>query len=287
MSAESGLLVVDKPAGATSHQIVGQARRLFATRRIGHAGTLDPMATGVLILGVNRATRLLGHLALHDKRYLATFRLGQSSTTDDAEGELSAIASPNGLDRAALEEAVQPLKGRIQQVPSAVSAIKVRGQRAYKLVREGKKVDLPAREVEVTRLDILDVRPGDAVLDVDIDVTCSSGTYIRALARDLGEALRVGGHLVALRRTRIGSYGIGEAIALFEETPRLMPMAQAARRSFPCVGVTPEQAADIRHGRPLEIDVPAEVTGMIDPDGELLALYRPGTTGSRALAVLV
>ena len=188
MSAESGVVVVDKPAGATSHQVVGRLRRLLGTRRIGHAGTLDPMATGVLILGVNRATRLLGHLALHDKRYLATVRLGQGSTTDDADGEVAAVADASGITPGDLEPALASLRGRIQQVPSAVSAIKVNGKRAYDLARRGMEVKLKAREVEVTRLDVLASRPGEGVLDVDIDVECSSGTYVRAIARDLGKS---------------------------------------------------------------------------------------------------
>lgn len=287
MTQSSGLVVVDKQAGATSHQVVSRLRRLLGTRKIGHAGTLDPMATGVLILGVNRATRLLGHLALHDKRYLATVRLGESSSTDDADGEVTPVAPADGVDAEQLEHALAPLRGRISQVPSAVSAIKVNGQRAYKLAREGKEVELAARAVEVSRLDVLDVRPGAGVLDVDLDVECSSGTYIRAIARDLGNALGVGGHLTSLRRTRIGGYDVAEAVTLGNEPPRLMSMAEGARRSFPCINVDASAETDIRFGRPLTMPVPAEVTGMLSPTGELLALYRPDGDGSRPVAVLV
>lgn len=288
MTSDSGLVVVDKPAGATSHQVVGRLRRLLGTRKIGHAGTLDPMATGVLICGVNRATRLLGHLALHDKRYLATIRLGERSSTDDADGEVTPVASASDLDIERLEAALAPLRGHILQVPSSVSAIKVDGQRAYKLAREGRAVELAAREVEVSRLDVLAVRPGAGVLDVDVDVECSSGTYIRAIARDLGEALAVGGHLTALRRTRIGGYDLTDAVVLGEDAPPLMSMAEGARRSFPCLEVTALQEADIRFGRPLpSLPVPAGITGMISPSGELLALYRPDGDGSRPVAVLV
>ena len=287
MSAESGVVVVDKPAGVTSHQVVGRLRRLLGTRRIGHAGTLDPMATGVLILGVNRATRLLGHLALHDKRYLATVRLGQGSTTDDADGEVAAVADASGITPGDLEPALASLRGRIQQVPSAVSAIKVNGKRAYDLARRGMEVKLKAREVEVTRLDVLASHPGEGILDVDIDVECSSGTYVRAIARDLGKSLGVGGHLTALRRTRIGSYDLSVAVELGEDPPTMMSMADAAKRSFPCVTVDLRRAADVGFGRRLDMTVPADVTGILSPAGELLALYRPDGDGAKPVAVLV
>lgn len=287
MSAESGVVVADKPAGVTSHQVVGRLRRLLGTRRIGHAGTLDPMATGVLILGVNRATRLLGHLALHDKRYLATVRLGQGSTTDDADGEVAAVADASGITPGDLEPALASLRGRIRQVPSAVSAIKVNGKRAYDLARRGMEVELKAREVEVTRLDVLASRPGEGILDVDIDVECSSGTYVRAIARDLGKSLGVGGHLTALRRTRIGSYDLSMAVELGEDPPMMMSMADAAKRSFPCVTVDLGRAADVGFGRRLDMTVPADVTGILSPAGELLALYRPDGDGAKPVAVLV
>lgn len=287
MSAESGVVVVDKPAGVTSYHVVGRLRRLLGTRRIGHAGTLDPMATGVLILGVNRATRLLGHLALHDKRYLATVRLGQATTTDDADGEVAAVADASGITPSDLEPAFAALRGRIQQVPSAISAIKVNGKRAYDLARRGVEVELKAREVEVTRLDALAFRPGEGVLDVEIDVECSSGTYVRAIARDMGKILGVGGHLTALRRTRIGDYDLSVAVELGEFPPAMMPMADAAKRSFPCVTVDSRMATDVGYGRRLDIVVPADVSGILSPTGELLALYRPDGSGARPVAVLV
>ena len=283
----SGIVVVDKAPGLTSHQVVGKLRRLLGTRKVGHAGTLDPMATGVLILGVNRATRLLGHLALNDKSYVATIRLGESSSTDDAEGDVEAVANASHLTHEVIDAACEPLRGHISQVPSSVSAIKVNGQRAYKLVREGATVELKSRDVEVSQLDVLDVRAAEGVCDVDVEVACSSGTYIRALARDLGRSLDVGGHLTSLRRTRIGAYDLSTAVVLEEDAPPLMTMAEAARLSFSCLDVTAEQAADILIGRPLSLALPAEVTGLISPDGELLALYQPHEGGSRALAVLV
>lgn len=210
----SGLVVVDKPAGWTSHQVVGRCRRLLGTRKVGHAGTLDPMATGVLVVGVNRATRLLGHLAAHDKTYTATLRLGQATVTDDAEGQVVAAVGVVGLLPDQVRGAVGQFTGEISQIPSSVSAIKVGGKRAYALIRAGEQVELAARTVTVSRFDVLAVRTalvGDLpVMDVDIVVDCSSGTYIRALARDLGEQLGVGGHLTALRRTRVGAFDLSD-----------------------------------------------------------------------------
>lgn len=283
----SGLVIVDKESGMTSHQVVGRLRRLLGTRKIGHAGTLDPMATGVLILGVNRATRLLGHLALHDKRYLATVRLGQSSPTDDADGEVTAVGDASRVSAVELEAAVAPLRGDILQRPSSVSAIKVDGKRSYARVRSGEDVVLPERPVTVSALTVLATRPVGSCLDVDIDVECSSGTYIRAIARDIGEALGVGGHLTALRRTRIGGYSIDDATTLNDEAPELMSMAQAARLSFPVVQVSADEARDVGFGRPLQRSVPADPTGVLSPAGELLALYRPAADGSKPVAVLV
>lgn len=283
----SGLVIVDKESGITSHQVVGRLRRLLGTRKIGHAGTLDPMATGVLILGVNRATRLLGHLALHDKRYLATVRLGQSSHTDDADGELTVVADASGITAADLEAAMAPLRGEIMQRPSSVSAIKVDGKRSYARVRSGEDVDLPERRVTVSALEVLAVRQAGACLDVDIDVECSSGTYIRAIARDLGNSLGVGGHLTALRRTRIGGYSIDDAVTLGEDAPELMTMAQAARLSFPVVELTEDEARDVGYGRPLRRPVPGNPTGVLSPAGDLLALYQPADHGAKPVAVLV
>ena len=280
-----GVVVVDKQSAATSHQVVGRLRRLLGMKKIGHAGTLDPMATGVLILGVGRATRLLGHLALHDKRYLATVRLGERSDSDDADGLVEVVADASSLTREDVERACEPLRGDILQVPSTVSAIKVGGKRAYALAREGKPVELQPRAVHVSRLDVLAVRADGPRLDVDIDVECSSGTYIRAIARDLGGALGVGGHLTALRRTRIGNYDISDAVVLGDEAPRLMTMADAARRSFPVLELDEAQTRDVRYGRALDLAVQPPVTGLLSPGGQLLALYAPD--GDRAVPVTV
>ena len=218
-----------------------------------------------------------------DRRALA----GIVFADPQARADLNAIIHPRVRERAAeLEAAISPMRGRIRQVPSTVSAIKVGGKRAYALARAGAEVSLSARDVEITRLDVLAMRPGDGILDVDVDVECSSGTYVRAIARDLGQALGTGGHLTALRRTRIGGYGLDQAVRLGEEPPRLMPMADAARLSFPCVLVDAAQARDVGFGRTLHIDLEAEPVGIIGPGGELLALYRPGDGGARPLAVL-
>ncbi|MGB7359395.1 MAG: tRNA pseudouridine(55) synthase TruB, partial [Mycobacterium sp.] len=221
-----GLVVVDKPGGLTSHDVVGRCRRIFSTRRVGHAGTLDPMATGVLVVGVERATKILGLLTATDKSYSATLRLGQVTSTEDAEGELLQSVSAADVTDAQIEAAVAPLRGDIDQIPSAVSAIKVDGKRAYQLVRDGHTVELKPRRVRIGRFDVLGVRRGtdpSGVVDVDVEVDCSSGTYIRALARDVGAALGVGGHLTALRRTRVGAFGLDQARTLEQlaEAPQL------------------------------------------------------------------
>ncbi len=238
-SPASGLVIVDKSAGMTSHDVVSRVRRLAGTRRVGHAGTLDPMATGVLVLGVNRATRLLGHLMLTEKVYDATVRLGEATTTDDAEGETTSRTDASGLDEEGVRAAAAAFVGEIEQVPSAVSAIKVDGQRAYKRVRAGEDVQLPARPVTVHELVVHEVRAAagesPAVLDVDVSVRCSSGTYIRAIARDLGDALAVGGHLTSLRRTAVGGFTLDQAHTLesLDDDFVVLDIAEAARRSFP------------------------------------------------------
>jgi tRNA pseudouridine55 synthase len=287
-AAASGLVVVDKPAGLTSHDVVSRVRRLAGTRKVGHAGTLDPMATGVLVLGVNRATRLLGHLMLTEKAYDATVRLGVATTTDDAEGEVIETASTAGLDETAVRAALTGFVGEIEQVPTAVSAIKVDGKRAYQRVRDGEDVQLKARPVTVHELVVHDVRREGDHLDVAISVRCSSGTYIRAIARDLGARLGVGGHLTALRRTAVGPYDLGTARTLDQlgEEFALMPIAEAARRAFPARELDEAHAADVRVGRPLDLAVDG-VTAVFDPAGEFLALYEPRNGAAKPVAVFV
>ena len=284
MTSEAGLVVVDKPAGLTSHDVVARVRRLAGTRKVGHAGTLDPMATGVLVLGVNRATRLLGHLMLTEKAYDATIRLGESTTTDDAEGETVATADTAHLRAEQVRAALTAFVGEIDQVPTAVSAIKVDGKRAYQRVRDGEEVALASRRVTVHELVVHDVTGPD----VTVSLRCSSGTYVRAIARDLGEALGVGGHLTALRRTAVGPYGLDVARSLEElgEGFALLPIAEAARAAFPAVDLDAEGAADVRVGRRLDLALDG-LSAVFAPDGEFLALYEPRDDGARALAVFV
>ena len=288
MTAESGLVVVDKPAGMTSHDVVARVRRLAGTRKVGHAGTLDPMATGVLVLGLNRATRLLGHLMLTEKAYDATVRLGVATTTDDAEGEVTAVVSASDLAEATIRAAFAEQVGDIDQVPTAVSAIKVDGKRAYQRVRDGETVELKARPVTIHALDVRGVRPGGDTCDVDISVRCSSGTYIRAIARDVGAWLGVGGHLTALRRTAVGPYDLVSARTLDQlaESFEPMPIAVAARAAFPGLELDEAQAADVRVGRALDVVLDG-LTAVFAPDGEFLALYEPRDGVARATAVFV
>ena len=288
MSGASGLVIVDKPAGVTSHDVVSRVRRLAGTRKVGHAGTLDPMATGVLVLGVNRATRLLGHLTLTEKAYDATLRLGASTTTDDAEGELVSTAPTGDLDEETIRSALASFVGVIEQVPTSVSAIKVDGRRAYDRVREGEDVELAARPVTIHELEVHQVRPGVERLEVDISVRCSSGTYVRAIARDLGAALGVGGHLGVLRRTAVGPFTLDDAQTLERLTEELtmLPIAEAARASFSCRDLGEAQAGDVRHGRQIDAELDG-LTALFAPDGEFLALYEPSHGTSRAVAVFV
>lgn len=287
MIVPSGIIIVDKPAGLTSHGVVSRLRKVLGTKKIGHAGTLDPMATGVLILGVNRATRLLGQLALKDKSYDATIRFGASTTTDDAEGQIIESVSATHLTEEAIRQAMLSYVGKIQQIPSAVSAIKVGGKRAYALVRAGEEVELKPREVEITRLELLALRHVDDFVDVDIRMDCSTGTYVRALARDLGRDLGVGAHLTALRRTRIGNYTLELAIELPTpgDQPLLMTMGDAARLSFAVIEVDDDTAAEVHYGRPLPIELMVNPTAILH-DNELLALYEPAGAGrSKPVAV--
>ncbi|MCW2549384.1 MAG: tRNA pseudouridine synthase [Mycobacterium sp.] len=287
-----GLLIVDKATGLTSHDVVARLRRIAATRKVGHAGTLDPDATGVLVCGVGRATRLLGHLLLAEKEYEATVRLGVTTTTDDAEGEVLSIRPADSVTDEAIAAAIRPLTGAIQQVPSAVSAIKVNGVRAYARVRAGEAVELAARPVTVSRFDVLERRSSGGVEELDIAVTCSSGTYIRALARDLGEALNCGAHLTALRRTRVGPFTLGDAQTLEQlaaggpDHLALMTLDQAVASLFPRRDADAEQAADLRHGRPLPVTGTSGAVGVFGPDGEVLALVEDKDGMARPLVVL-
>ncbi len=288
-----GVVVVDKPKGWSSHDVVGRCRRLYGTRKVGHAGTLDPMATGVLVVGVDKATRLLTFLVGCDKTYDATIRLGQSTITDDAEGEVTSTADASSVTEDALREAVAGLTGPIQQVPSAVSAIKVKGERAYHRVRQGEDVVLPARPVTVHAFDVHRVTPvamtAATVLDVDVTVDVSSGTYVRALARDLGAALGVGGHLTALRRTRVGGFTLDEArtleslgsLAEAGEPLPVVDLATAAARVMPSRTLAEEEARALGFGQRVPSAEPGrDPVAALAPDGTLVAVLDE----SRALA---
>jgi tRNA pseudouridine55 synthase len=284
-----GLVVVDKPAGRTSHDIVGAMRRIAHTRKIGHAGTLDPMATGVLVLGVGKATRLLHHLVLADKAYAATVRLGQATTTDDAEGEVISASVATHLTEQAVRAAMAPLTGAIEQVPSSVSAIKIDGQPAYRRVREGETVELAARPVQVSRFEPIAFERSDGLLDVDVLVDCSSGTYVRALARDLGAALGVGGHLTALRRTRVGPFTLDDARTLDElaelADPVTLPLPAAVGRTMQLRTVDPDEARALSFGKALPIAGMAGTYAACTAEGTVVALLTED--GGAARPVLV
>jgi tRNA pseudouridine55 synthase len=286
--SEAGLVVVDKPAGMTSHDVVGKCRRIFSTRKVGHAGTLDPMATGVLVVGIERATKILGLLTASDKSYAATLRLGQTTTTEDADGEVLQTVSASAVTDDAIGSAVAGLRGQIAQIPSAVSAIKVGGKRAYQLAREGRPVELAARPVRIDRFEVCDVRRSADVVDVDVEVDCSAGTYIRALARDIGETLGVGGHLTALRRTRVGRFGLDEAHTLDELAgkPALSySLDEACLLAFARRDLTAQEAESARHGRALD---PAGIDGVyaaVAPDEKVISLL--SDEGDRAKSVVV
>ncbi|HET9379944.1 MAG TPA: tRNA pseudouridine(55) synthase TruB [Streptomyces sp.] len=290
-----GLVIVDKPSGFTSHDVVAKMRGIAKTRRVGHAGTLDPMATGVLVLGVERATKLLGHLALTEKEYLGTIRLGQTTVTDDAEGDITASADASGITRDAVDAGVAKLTGDIMQVPSKVSAIKINGVRSYKRARDGEDFDIPARPVTVSSFAVYDVREavaedGTPVLDLVVSVVCSSGTYIRALARDLGAGLGVGGHLTALRRTRVGPYRLDAARTLdqLQQELTVMPVAEAASAAFRRWDVDLRRAKLLLNG--VRLDMPDEYAGpgpvaVFGPDGHFLALVEAQRGKAKSLAV--
>ncbi|MEU8900231.1 tRNA pseudouridine(55) synthase TruB [Nocardia sp. NPDC048505] len=295
--ALGGLLIVDKDGGWTSHDVVAKSRRLLRTKKVGHAGTLDPMATGVLVLGVERATKLLGLLTLTTKAYTATIRLGQSTNTDDAEGEVLATTPALHVADDDIAVQVKALTGDIEQVPATVSAIKVNGERAYARARAGEDVQLAARPVTVSRFDVLarhDIPDGEFV-DLEVEVECSSGTYIRALARDLGAALGVGGHLTALRRTRVGPFTLehartlGELAALAESDPEAallsLEMDEAVRTAFPHREIDESQAESLRNGRWLDpVGIPG-VYAAVDAGGRAIALLQE--SGKRASSVMV
>lgn len=286
----TGIVLVDKPGGMTSHDVVSRARRALGTRKVGHAGTLDPMATGLLLLGVDSSTRLLTYLVGLDKHYTATIRLGEATDTDDAEGEVTARVDASAVPRDAIDAQVARLTGPIEQVPSTYSAIKVDGRRSYDRARAGEAVELAPRSVTINRFEVRAERRDAAVTELDVEVACTSGTYIRALARDLGAGLGVGGHLTALRRTAIGPFDIADAVAIDAITPAAqVAPAVVAARLFPTAELDAAQLTDLTHGKRIELrqgDLPhddAPVVAAIAPDGRLAGLVRVERGRARVL----
>jgi tRNA pseudouridine55 synthase len=271
-----GFVIVDKPSGMTSHDVVHQIRKLANTKKVGHAGTLDPDATGVLVIGLGKATRLLTFIVADNKTYQATIRLGQSRTTDDAQGEIIETKSCEKITDEAIKYELDKFVGDIQQIPSSVSAIKVDGKRAYDLVRQGEKVELAPRSVHISAIDVHEIKKIDEFIDVAVTVHCSSGTYIRAIARDLGNSLQVGGHLTNLRRTQSGQWSITNANKLTDLKPGSLPiisMAQVATSIFPTVTIGQAETEDFIHGRSVRTThTPAETIAVIDKNPSLIAL---------------
>ncbi len=272
-----GIVLVDKPAGPTSHDVVANMRKLFNTRKVGHAGTLDPMATGMLVIGIGRATRLLGYFTAHDKEYWGTIRLGISTTTDDAQGELVTQTSALHVTDPQILETVKDFRGLIMQQPSAISAIKIDGRRAYSRVRDGEEINIPARSVMIHDLEIIEicVLPDLKVIDVKVRVVCSAGTYIRALARDIGEQLGVGGHLTELRRTRSGVFDSMITLEALQENPEIMDLATAVKAGFQHIVLSEAQAFKAVNG--VRLSAPADLdtghVGLISPDGRAIGLF--------------
>jgi tRNA pseudouridine55 synthase len=285
-----GFLVVDKSAGMTSHDVVAIARRALGTRKVGHAGTLDPMATGVLVLGFGNGTRLLQYITDGDKAYTATIVLGTSTVTDDAEGEVLTTATPDQLKTITdlqIHSALSTMRGVIAQRPSSVSAVKVDGERAYARVRAGEDVQLPLKEVTISKLDIPAIRRFDEKIEIDIEVTCSAGTFIRAIARDCGLALGVGGHLRALRRTRVASFGLTQAITIENlRANEFVPLTitEVATLTFPIRELSGNEAIELSFGRFLTRGVSDEITAAM-AQGHLVALLKNRDTSARPIVV--
>ena len=283
-----GFLVVDKAGGMTSHDVVAVGRKALGTRKVGHAGTLDPMATGILVLGFGNGTRLLQYITDGDKSYLATIVLGASTITDDKEGEVISSAHAADVADSEIERVLKSMIGTIAQRPSSVSAVKVGGERAYDRVRAGESFELEARNVTITQLDILAVRHLDATTEVDIEVTCSAGTFIRAIARDLGQALKVGGHLSALRRTRVAGFSEKDAVSFQDlKDQRFSPLnlADVARTTFAVRELSVEEVKELSFGRPLSENGTTSITAAMSPDNRLIALLKDDGKHAKPIAV--
>jgi tRNA pseudouridine55 synthase len=284
MSTAHGFVIIDKPAGITSHDVVARLRRVMGTKRVGHAGTLDPMATGVLVLGINNATKFLQFITDGKKRYLGTIRLGQSTTTDDKEGEVLSSHTINHITDDAIRSSLSSQVGIIMQVPSKVSAIKIAGERAYDLVRQGKEVEIPARQVEISKLEVIAISRNEFI-DIDIDVTCSAGTYIRSIARDLGAALEVGGHLISLRRTLVSPFDLSDCSSI--EEPTVQPLAEAISKLMPVRAIDINEMQELKFGRALKKSEFDGIGVALAPDGEVAAIIENRDYGAQPLSVFV
>ena len=284
MTAHDGFVIIDKPSGITSHDVVAQLRKKFGTKRVGHAGTLDPMATGVLVIGINNATKFLQYITEGKKRYVATIRLGQSTITDDREGEVIETHDCHGIKDEEIDFLLNSQVGTFMQKPSKVSAKKIAGERAYDLVRQGKEVDIPAREVTISSLDILDIRRGEFI-DIDIDVQCSAGTYIRSIARDLGSALKVGGHLTALRRTEVIPFTLADAESI--DNCQMRSLASCITTLMPVREIDLAERNELRFGRALSKSAFDGPGVAITPDGEVAAIIENRDYGAQPLTVFV
>ncbi|CAN2205199.1 TruB Pseudouridine synthase [Candidatus Nanopelagicaceae bacterium] len=283
-----GFLVVDKAGGMTSHDVVAVGRKALGTRKVGHAGTLDPMATGILVLGFGNGTRLLQYITDGDKSYVATIVLGSSTITDDKEGEVIATTNAAGVADGEIAQVLKTMIGTIAQRPSSVSAVKVGGERAYDRVRAGEKFELESRQITISQLDILAIRHLDATTEVDIEVTCSAGTFIRAIARDLGEALGVGGHLSALRRTRVAGFTEKDAVSfadLKDQKFTPLKLSDVARVTFSVRELTLEEVTELSFGRPLSENGTTSITAAMSPDNRLIALLKDDGIHAKPIAV--
>ncbi len=283
-----GFLVVDKAPAMTSHDVVAVARKALGTRKVGHAGTLDPMATGVLVLGFGNGTRLLQYITDGDKSYVATVVLGAATVTDDQEGEVISEADASKISDEEISSGLLKMVGEIQQRPSSVSAVKVAGERAYDRVRAGEVFELAARTITISSLDILDIRRQGSRIQIDIDVTCSAGTFIRAIARDLGNELKVGGHLSALRRTRVAGFSIDQAItfeALKGQDFKALDLSDVARQTFKVRELALDEVAELSFGRPLTLNASDEIFAALSPDNRLIALLKNEIGKAKPIAV--
>jgi tRNA pseudouridine55 synthase len=285
---QDGFLVVDKAAGMTSHDVVAIARRALNTRKVGHAGTLDPMATGILVLGFNNGTRLLQYITDGDKSYSATIVLGASTTTDDHEGEVIATTDASAIDEADIKRVLGAMVGEIMQRPTNVSAIKVDGKKAYDRARSGEEFELPARKVTISQLDILDIRHRELTTEVDVEVTCSAGTYIRAIARDLGAELKVGGHLNVLRRSRVAGFTLDNATNIDQLKSgdfTTLDLADVARTTFPVRELELDEVSELSFGRPLKANPGDQIFAALSPDNRLIALLKNSLDKAKPVAV--